>query len=114
MARNWTFRLDDILEAIDRIERYAGDLRSAKQLQSSGLTYDGIILRLQVIGEATKYIPAAHRNRFPDIEWQDIVALRNFIVHEYNDIDAEIIWKVVRNKLPEYRRTIQKLKQSIG
>ena len=61
---------------------------------------DATGLRLIAIGEAAKDIGTSHRLLFPDIAWDRIVAMRNFIAHNYDGISASIIWATVKDDLP--------------
>jgi uncharacterized protein with HEPN domain len=46
-------------------------------------------------------LPDAFRNAHPDIPWHDIISMRNRIVHEYWEVDSEVVWDTVQNDLPE-------------
>ena len=62
-----------------------------------------VIKNLEVIGEASKRIPAGIKNQIPTIEWKKIIGLRNILIHEYSGIDRDIIWDIIENKLPELK-----------
>jgi uncharacterized protein with HEPN domain len=53
-----------------------------------------------VIGEAVKQLPAELRAREPNIDGQKIAGLRDILVHQYFGIDVDILWDVIKNKLP--------------
>ncbi|MBM3314820.1 DUF86 domain-containing protein [candidate division WOR-3 bacterium] len=55
---------------------------------------------LEVIGEAVKKLPEEQRSRYADVEWKRTAGLRDILIHEYFGIDVDIIWEVVRTKLP--------------
>ena len=54
---------------------------------------------LEVIGEASKRIPAHIKHQIPNIEWKKIVGLRNILIHEYSAIDKDIVWDIIENKV---------------
>ncbi len=47
---------------------------------------------LQIIGEAARRVSPAFREAHPDIPWQDIVGMRHKVVHDYLDVDEEVVW----------------------
>ena len=59
-----------------------------------------VVRALEIIGEATRHIPASTRRRFPQVPWQDMVAMRNKLIHEYYGVDLEVLWRTVKEDLP--------------
>lgn len=70
---------------------------------------DAIILRCIIIGEATKRLSPAFRNRHPQIPWQQMAGLRDVVVHEYDDVNLEIIQDVAELELPAILPLLQRL-----
>lgn len=98
--------LIDITNAIRRILRYTKGIdRSA--LEANEEKQSAILYQLAIMGEATKRISPLFRQQHPDIPWQEMAGLRNVIIHEYDQIDFEIIWGVVKTKLPELLSLIE-------
>jgi len=64
---------------------------------------------LEVIGEASKKIPAVIRERYPQISWRDIAGMRDKLIHEYFGIDYEVIWKTVKEEIPALKGVIEKI-----
>ena len=62
-----------------------------------------------VIGEAAKKLPDEWKQQYGDIEWRKIAGLRDVIAHEYFQLDEEILWDVVSNKLPELERAVSRM-----
>ncbi|MFH1733126.1 MAG: HepT-like ribonuclease domain-containing protein [bacterium] len=63
-------------------------------------TIDAVIMKLAVIGEAVKYIPASVQDSYPDIPWRKMQGLRNVLIHEYDRISLDVIWYVIQSDLP--------------
>ena len=103
--REYRLYLDDILEAIKKIEKYTKDL-AFEELKKKDLTIDGVARNLEIIGEATKNIPARLKEKYPDIEWKKIAGLRDILAHEYFGIDLEVLWDIIKNKLPDFKKQI--------
>ena len=105
MPRDSKAFIIDILEAIQRVEEFTDSL-SMDDFIESKLHQDAVIRNLEIIGEAVKRLPGNLRNRYPDIEWKKIAGLRDILIHSYFGIDVEIVWDVVKNKLPEFKEQI--------
>src|SRR4051794_5610048 len=100
MPRDYKVYLEDVLEAIRKIHRYTMDL-SQEAFSGDERTIDAVVRNLEVIGEAIKKAPVKIRSKYPEVEWKKIAGLRDILIHEYFGIDIDIIWDIVRNKLPE-------------
>lgn len=55
---------------------------------------------LQVIGEAARRVSPEFRAAFPQIDWKAIVGMRSKVVHDYLNVDEDIVWDTVINELP--------------
>ncbi len=82
-------------------------------LDENGVTIlDSIAMRLQVIGELLKKIEKADNsflNNYNEINWENIMRLRDIVSHHYEKVDHEIIYDVCQNHLPLLKKTIQKM-----
>ena len=98
----------DILITIDKIKRNIREFKTVEEFASNEQAFDAIMRELEVIGEAVKYI-IQNREIPPQMgtELRKVVDFRNIIAHEYFGIDAEIIWDIIKNKLPELKKTLQ-------
>lgn len=105
--RNERERLLDIQEAIARIEKYAtsGKIR----FEHDELIQSWIVRHLQIIGEAVRALPSSFRNQHPQIPWSNIIGMRNALVHEYFDIDTDIVWTVIERDLTVLKQEIEKI-----
>jgi uncharacterized protein with HEPN domain len=59
---------------------------------------------LEIIGEADKKIPDDFRATHPAVEWRAMAGMRDRLIHDYFGVDYELVWDVVRNRIPELRR----------
>ncbi len=111
--RSDTERLQDILEAIERLEKYA--VKGKRAFKEQELIQTWIIHHLQIVGEATRSISQDLKQQYPNIAWRDAADLRNLVVHEYFRINIDIIWDIVENDLPMFKQQIKTLfKQQLG
>ncbi len=106
--RNYKLYVDDIKQAVKKIEKYTKNLTLSKLKQNELIT-DGIIRNLEIIGEAIKNIPSNIKESHPEIEWKKIAGLRDILAHEYFGIDIEVLWDIIKNKLPDLKKKISKI-----
>jgi len=108
MPRDYKVYLDDILLATDKVARYMANL-SREAFAADEMRVDAVVRNLSVIGEAVKHLPVDLRSRHPEVDWQKISGLRDILVHEYFGIDLDIVWDLIRNKLPLLQRQIESI-----
>lgn len=105
--RNWPERVLDILEAIERIERYASSGR--ERFESDELVQTWVVHNLEIIGEAAAKLGDDFHVRHQSVPWPQIVAMRNILIHEYFGIDFAEVWQVVVRDLPPLKAYLQTL-----
>ena len=108
MPREYKAYLKDILEAIHKIERYTENI-GFEEFVSNELVQDGVVRNLEIIGEAAKNIPEDIKREYPDVEWRKIAGLRDILIHAYFGIDVEIVWDIVKNKVPKLKEKIEEI-----
>jgi len=97
--------LNDIRNAIDRIEQYTENL-TIEAFSKDQKTIDAVVRNLEIIGEAANRLPEDFKASLPNIEWRKVVGLRHRIVHEYFGIDIQIIWQILHKDLPEFHQKL--------
>ena len=100
-------RLEHILEAIERLEKYAGSL-SREELEADVLRYYGIVKNIEIIGEAANMLTSSFKETHPEVEWRPISNMRNFLVHEYFQVDNDTVWAVIHGDIVELKKYILK------
>ena len=108
MPREYKAYLKDILEAVYKIERYTENI-GFEEFVSNELVQDGVVRNLEIIGEAAKNIPEDIKREYPDVEWRKIAGLRDILIHAYFGIDVEIVWDIVKNKVPKLKEKIEEI-----
>lgn len=105
MSRHSRFRLQDILDAIDRVSSYVQGMTYPDFL-ADRKTQDAVTRNIEIIGEADCSLPGEFKEQHPDVPWEEIVSMRNVIVHEYFGILPDVVWDVIENELPPLRSQI--------
>lgn len=103
--RNHAMFLKDILASARKIMNYVGS-KSRKDFAKDQMLIDAVIRNLEIIGEAVKKIPANVKQKHSEIEWKKIAGLRDILIHEYFGIDYDVLWDIVRNKVPQLKEQI--------
>ena len=112
MKRDYSLFLKDILLAAEDIESFIGDM-DFDSFSSDKKTRGAVVREIEVIGEATKNIPKAIRDKHKELPWQDMAKMRDKISHVYFGINYEIVWKVVKERLPEIKTSIANMMDEI-
>ena len=97
--RDWQERIRDILEAITEIQNFT-DGMDFDTFREDARTVRAVEMNFIVIGESANQIPAAVEEKYPDIPWNLMRAMRNRIVHVYFRMDEKLLWDTVHNDLP--------------
>ena len=105
--------LGHIMESIDRIEKNTDSL-SWPEFADSENIQDIAARRLEIIGEAVTNIPDFFRKQYPKIPWKKIAGFRNVLIHEYFDIDINLVWKIIKKDLPKLKKQIAAILKSIS
>ncbi|MGD1698826.1 HepT-like ribonuclease domain-containing protein [Dapis sp. BLCC M229] len=105
-------KLRDIMEAIARIERYA--FESRKSFEGNELLQTWFLYNLQVIGEASRALSAEFREQHPEIPWTEIIGMRNILVHNYFEVDLDIVWFAIQRNVPQLKSQVEAILQNMG
>ncbi len=100
--------LIDIERAANRVLFYATDCDRAS-LETNDEKVSAILYQITIIGEATKRLSQDFRQQHPEIPWREIAGMRDVIVHEYDQVDLDVVWDVIQNKLPKLLTSLQPL-----
>lgn len=99
--------LAHIVEAIQRIERFTADGRSA--FLADEKTQSAVMRQLEIIGEAAKRVSDPVKHAHVDVPWREIAATRDRLIHGYFSVKLEIVWNVVERDLVGLKRRVTEL-----
>ncbi len=106
--RNWKIRISDILECIDRIQRYTSGM-VLNEFEGDDKTIDSVLRNLEIIGEASRHIPRDIKTRHAHLPWLEMYTMRNIVVHEYHGVNLSIIWQTITEDLPAIIPELKKI-----
>jgi len=106
--REYTDYLLDILEAAAKVRQFVKDVEFETFCANDEKVF-AVIRALEIIGEAAKNIPKSIRGRYTEIPWEDIVGMRNKVIHDYFGVDLEVIWKTLHEDLPPLQAAVAKI-----
>jgi len=97
--RDWRLRLQDILEAVEKILRYTRGM-SFEEFEGDEKTVDAVIRNFTVLGEAAGQIPKEIEERYSELPWAEMRGMRHILIHEYFGVSLPIVWETIQKDLP--------------
>ncbi len=109
MKKDNLLYLKHILEAINNIDDFVKDINDLSDFIKDKKTRDAVLRNFEMIGEAARNLDEEFTNNNTSVEWDKIIGMRNFIIHEYFGVDLEIVWETIKKDLPLFKKEIEKL-----
>lgn len=107
MSRSGADRVSDIVAAAESCTRYLALRDSATDPEVARAIDDAIRYNLEIVGEAAARLPAEVVDAHPEVPWVQIRGFRNILIHQYFDVDPDIVRDVVENHLPGLVATLR-------
>ncbi len=105
-------RLQHISDALKEIEKYIEN-SSYEDFQSNSMMQFATVKQLEIIGEASNQLTEHFRKLYKEIEWREIIGLRNILIHEYFGIDTKIVWDILETDLPKIKIQAEEILKQI-
>lgn len=106
--RKYKLFLNDILTSSNKI-LYLIKNKTLEDFVQDWVVVDATIRNLEIIGEAVKNLPLELKQKYPKIEWRKIAGLRDILIHEYFGIKHNILWDIVKKKIPRLKKQIENI-----
>ncbi|MDI6778611.1 MAG: DUF86 domain-containing protein [Bacteroidota bacterium] len=105
-------RLHHIFDAILEIETYIKK-SSFEDFQNNSMMQFACIKQLEIVGEAANRLSDHFKNLYTEIEWREIVGMRNILIHEYFGVDEKIVWGIINRDIPELKIKVEQILDQI-
>jgi uncharacterized protein with HEPN domain len=101
--------VEDILMACGRIEDFLAGF-THEMFREVAVVQSAVIRELEVIGEAAKRLSAEFRDAHPEVAWKKVAGMRDRLIHAYDDIDLDAVWRVATEEVPTLRVSLTRLR----
>lgn len=98
--------LEDMVQAIRVIEEYVNGV-TLEAFIADQMRHDATIRQLEILGEAANKLSPDFKRNNPIFPLRQVISMRNFLIHGYDDIDLEIVWKTIQENIPQLKAVLQ-------
>jgi|SRR3989344_2226982 len=97
-----------ILNSIKNIEEDTNNFTKEEFFRARTIQ-DAVIRNIEIIGEACKNLPSEYKKKHKNIPWNDIIGMRDKLIHGYFGVDLKIVWNVVTTELPKLKQQLKEI-----
>lgn len=94
--------LKHMLDAINRIEEYTGEVEY-DEFMNTRLVQAGVIREIEIIGEASKKLDPEFKEKYGGIPWKKIAGMRDKLIHDYFGVDLDAVWDTIERDIPRLK-----------
>lgn len=100
-----------ILEACEKILKFVEDIWDVEAFYTDEKTFDAVLMNFVVIGESVVRLSDNLKEQNDHVPWQKIKGFRNIVAHDYFGVDAEEVWQIVKENIPELKNQIASIQK---
>jgi len=100
--------LIDIKTSAESIIRYI-EGNSSSTFYEDDILQDAVIRRIEIMGEAASRISDELKSQYPALPWKKMKAMRNILIHMYDELDLEIVWDTIEKDIPGLLNELEKI-----
>ena len=105
-------RVEHVLHAIASVEKYLTDVTYDEFLNHEEKIF-ATIKQLEIIGEASNHISTSLKDMHPEVKWSKIRGFRNISIHQYFNLELEVVWQIAQKELPELENQFTEIKTAM-
>lgn len=109
--KNDNYYLKKIVNDIDFIIEHTEDINTSAELKKDEILLDSVLFRLIQISENLVKLTESFKNKHREVPWRAIKGMRNRVIHDYGEVDIEIVYETVKVSLPELVDILKKFCQ---
>ncbi|MBV8798860.1 MAG: DUF86 domain-containing protein [Alphaproteobacteria bacterium] len=110
--RSQAARLDDIAEAIAKVQRFLSG-KTFEDFSNDSLTHDAVARNLEIISEASRHLAPETKARAPEVPWRNVADIGNWLRHAYEKVNDPILWKTIQDDLPVLSAAVHRLLREV-
>jgi uncharacterized protein with HEPN domain len=111
--REFLDHIEDILDAMGKAQLLLQNI-PFEEFEDDFRIHFAVTRALEIMGEASKRLPTAVRETYPDVPWKAMAGMRDRLIHGYDDVDLAIVWNVVQNDIPQLKPKIAQILADYG
>ena len=100
--------LEDIRQAGQKAVGFLGGM-TLEDFAGDEKTAFAVVRALEIVGEAAKHVPQTIRDRYPEVPWRSMAGIRDKLIHDYVNVNLEVVWKTVTEDLPALVPQVQQI-----
>ena len=96
------------MDAVNDIESFVGNM-TYEEFIKDRKTLNAVVRSIEIIGEASKNIPETMKAKYKELPWKQMTGMRDKLIHAYFGVDAETLWKAVKENIPPLKQSFEKM-----